>query len=158
VKAIFYSILFCFYFISSSSQTVKAGSLIGYGMKFRGIKYKYGTCDPKHGFDCSGFVYYVYKNFRLNVPRASMDYEKTGRAVSIDSCLPGDIIIFTGTKISNRKPGHVGIIISKAGEEMKFMHSSSGKQANGVIITNFTQSPYYQKRFIKIVRLDSVKQ
>lgn len=87
-----------------------------------------------------------------------MDYEKLGRVIRIDSCMPGDVIVFTGTKISNRKPGHVGIIVSKAGEEVQFMHSSSGKKANGVIVTNFTQSDYYQRRFIKVVRLDSVKQ
>lgn len=137
---------------------MKADSLVHYGKKFLGIKYKYGKCDPEHGFDCSGFVYYVYKNYRLKVPRASMDYEKLGRTVKIDSCRPGDVIVFTGTKTGIRKPGHVGMIISKPGEEVQFMHSSSGKKANGVVVTNFTRSEYYQKRFIKVVRLDSVMQ
>jgi murein DD-endopeptidase / murein LD-carboxypeptidase len=157
MKALF-SVVLCFSSLSFFSQTVKADSLINYGSKFLGVKYKYGKCDPKQGFDCSGFVYYVYNNFKLNVPRASMDYQTTGKVIQIDSCRPGDIIVFTGTKISNRKPGHVGMIISKAGGEVRFMHSSSGEKANGVIITNFSQSVYYQKRFIKIVRLDSVKQ
>jgi len=87
-----------------------------------------------------------------------MDYEKQGRIIQPDSARPGDIIVFTGTNIKVRKPGHVGIVLSKPGEEMTFIHSSSGKKANGIIITSYNTSPYYKKRFIKIVRMDAVVQ
>ena len=140
---------------TNPKDTLKADSLISFCKKHLGIKYKYAHCDPKTGFDCSGFVFYVFSHFNIKVPRASMDYEKSGQLISMDSCKKGDVIVFTGTNIKNRAPGHVGIIISEQGEPVKFIHSSSGKNC-GVIITNFTESLYYQKRFIKIARIAAV--
>ncbi|MGZ3903922.1 MAG: C40 family peptidase [Bacteroidia bacterium] len=149
--------IFCFAFSGTvSSQTVSADSLILFAKKQQGTKYKYGSINPKAGFDCSGFVYYVFGHFNVKVPRASMDYEKAGKVVSVDSSRAGDVIVFTGTNIKNRAPGHVGIVVSNSEKELNFIHSSSGHKGGGVIITNFKESPYYQSRFIKIVRLSSV--
>lgn len=150
---IFLIITFCLTCFIFRSQSVSADSLILFAKKHLGIRYCYANCTPKSGFDCSGFVYYVFSHYRIKVPRASMDYEKQGRIVHPDSAKPGDVIVFTGTNIKNRKPGHVGIVLSKPGEEMTFIHSSSGKKANGIIITSYNTSPYYKKRFIKIVRI-----
>jgi cell wall-associated NlpC family hydrolase len=158
MRPLVFGIFFCLSCFGIDAQSVKGDVLVKYGKQFLGTKYKYGKSDPKRGFDCSGFIYYVYSHFKLNVPRSSMAYEKTGREVKIDSCRPGDVIVFTGTKIKDRKPAHVGIIISKPGEKVRFMHCSSGKKANGVTITNYTESDHYQKRFIKVIRLDAVKQ
>ncbi|MGZ3863892.1 MAG: C40 family peptidase [Bacteroidia bacterium] len=149
--------VFCIaYFCASFSQTVNADSLVLFAKKHIGTRYKYGSTDPKKGFDCSGFVYYTFGHFNVKVPRASMDYEKAGRVVSVDSCRAGDVIVFTGTNIKNRAPGHVGIVVSNNEKELNFIHSSSGRKGVGVIITNFKDSPYYQSRFIKIVRLQAV--
>ncbi len=136
---------------------VLADSLISYAKQHQGTKYCYGSCTPKSGFDCSGFVYYVFGHFNIKVPRASLDYEKQGRKIKLDSARKGDVIVFTGTKPKNRRPGHVGIVISNPGEDLQFIHSSSGKKANGIIITNYSTSPYYKSRFIKIVRVEGVK-
>lgn len=76
----------------------------------------------------------------------------------MDSAQVGDVIVFTGTNARNRNPGHVGIVISKKGEELKFIHSSSGKKHGGVVISSFTESPYYLKRYLKVVRIVPVKQ
>lgn len=135
---------------------VISDSIIVFAKKHLGTRYCYANCTPKSGFDCSGFVYYVFGHFNIKVPRASMDYEKQGRIILPDSAKPGDIIVFTGTNIKNRKPGHVGIVLSNPGEDIKFIHASSGKRANGVIITSYNTSPYYKKRFIKIVRMTGV--
>ncbi len=137
---------------SHPKDTLRADSLMNYCKKHLGTKYQYANCTPADGFDCSGFVFYVFSHFNIKVPRASMDYEKSGQLIDLADCKKGDVIVFTGTKIKNRKPGHVGIIISDPGEPVKFIHSSSGKNA-GVIITNFTESKYYQSRFIKIARV-----
>jgi lipoprotein Spr len=147
-----FSSLFSFSQHSVLKDSLRADSLLTFSKKFLGTKYNYGNCSPKSGFDCSGFVYYVFSHFNIKVPRSSMDYEKSGRLIRIDSCRKGDVIVFTGTNIKNRTPGHVGIIISDPGEPIKFIHSSSGKNC-GVIITNFSESAYYQKRFIKIARI-----
>lgn len=151
-------IILLFPFLSNAqSGEIPADSLIAFAKLHLGKKYCYGSCTPKTGFDCSGFVYYVFGQFNIKVPRASLDYEKQGRVVKPDSARKGDVIVFTGTKPKNKKPGHVGIVITNPGEELKFIHSSSGKKANGIIITNYSTSPYYQSRFIKIVRIEGVK-
>lgn len=139
-----------------ATDGISADSLVAFAKKQIGIKYRYANANPKIGFDCSGFVYYVFGHFNIKVPRASMDYEKEGKIIHQDSCKAGDIIVFTGTNTKNRTPGHVGIIISNKGKELNFIHSSSGHKRVGVIITNFKDSPYYKSRFIKIVRLSVV--
>ena len=63
------------------------------------------------------------------------------------------MIVFTGTNVENRHPGHVGIIISKQGEELTFIHSSSSKKKSGVKISTYKESPYYKNRFLKVVRV-----
>ncbi len=156
MRKLLFIILFPF-FCGAQSNKVLADSLISFAKQHQGTKYCYGSCTPKSGFDCSGFVFYVFDHFNIKVPRASLDYEKQGRKVKLDSARKGDIIVFTGTKPKNRKPGHVGIVISESGEELKFIHSSSGKKANGIVITNYATSPYYQSRFIKVVRIEGIK-
>lgn len=138
-------------------RTVTADSVLGFAKAYLGTKYRYAQCTPKKGFDCSGFVYFVYDHFNIKVPRASMDYEKLGKKVEIDSCRAGDVIVFTGTNTKNRHPGHVGIIVSNTNGEITFIHSSSGHDRIGVILTSYTGSAYYQKRYIKTVRLDAVR-
>jgi len=136
---------------------IRADTLIAFAKTFLGKHYKYASINPKVGFDCSGFVYYVFGCFKIKVPRASMQYEKTGKIILLDSTQVGDVIVFTGTNAKIRKPGHVGIVISKKGEELTFIHSSSNRKKGGVIVSRFKESPYYEKRFIKVVRLDCVE-
>ncbi len=68
----------------------------------------------------------------------------------------GDVIVFTGTNMKDRSAGHVGIIISNAGENLQFIHSSSNKTHPGIKISSYTESPNYKKRFLKIVRITNV--
>lgn len=128
-------------------------SLISFSKQFIGTKYRYATCNPKLGFDCSGFVYYVYSQFGIKVPRSSYDFNRFGIKIRRDSCKAGDVIVFTGTNATNRVPGHVGIIISTINNDIQFIHSSSNKKHSGVKISSFKDSPYYEKRFLKIVRI-----
>jgi len=143
----------CFAF-SQAKEIFCADSLISFGKQQLGVKYNFGSMDPGRGFDCSGFVYYVFGHFNVKVPRSSREYSSAGSTIPKDSCRPGDIIVFTGTNVRIRKPGHVGIVVSRAGEELRFIHSSSGKKHRQVVISSFTESPYYQSRFIKIVRFN----
>jgi murein DD-endopeptidase / murein LD-carboxypeptidase len=143
--------------LSAQEKTVRADTLLAFAKSCIGTRYCYAQCTPQKGFDCSGFVYYVFAHFGIKVPRASMDYENAGRKVPLDSCRKGDVIVFTGTNTKNRAPGHVGIIVSNDAEGIVFIHSSSGHKRVGVILTNFTRSAYYQKRFIRIVRLSAVE-
>jgi len=134
---------------------INKDSLINFSKRQLGKNYSYANCTPKTGFDYSGFVYYVFNHFKVEVPRSSSEYNSFGTMVSEDSCKTGDIIVFTGTDASKRWPGHVGIILT--GKPMiSFIHSSSDKRKPGVKISNFKDTPNYQKRFIKMVRVCKV--
>lgn len=157
-KLIVFCFAFAFYFKANSlvvipKDSIKTDSIIQYSKSFLGTPYKYATSNPAKGFDCSGFVSYVFNHFNVKVPRSSIDYAHIGTEISMDSCRIGDVIVFTGTNSKNRHPGHVGIIISSPGEELLFIHSSSNKKNGGVKLSTFKESPYYKVRFLKIVRI-----
>jgi cell wall-associated NlpC family hydrolase len=134
---------------------INKDSLVYFSKLQLGKNYNYANCSPKTGFDCSGFVYYVFTHFKVNVPRSSSEYAGFGKTIPVDSCITGDIIVFTGTNASLRSPGHVGIVLTGS-PDLSFIHSSSDKRTPGVKISNFKDSPNYQKRFIKIVRVCKV--
>lgn len=140
-------------FFVNQNDPINPDTLILFSKQFLEVKYKYSSCNPKIGFDCSGFVYFVFNYFHIKVPRSSIDFGNIGKIVSKDSAKIGDVIVFTGTNAKNRHPGHVGIVISTKGSELTFIHSSSNKKKPGVRISNFKDSPYYEKRFLKIVRV-----
>jgi len=133
-------------------DSVKADTLLALAKSQLGKNYCYAVSDPEKGFDCSGFVYFIFHSFKIEVPRSSKLYKNYGQKIDIDSARAGDVIVFTGTNAKKRSPGHVGIVISCNNGVPTFIHSSSGKQ-KGVIISDFNESPYYKKRFIKIVRV-----
>ncbi|WP_083632286.1 C40 family peptidase [Domibacillus antri] len=82
-------------------------SIITYGKKFMGVKYVFGGTTPS-GFDCSGFVQYIFKNAAgISLPRTTDEQYKVGTAVAKSDLQPGDLIFYANTY----KPGisHVGV-------------------------------------------------
>ena len=114
-----------------------------------GVRYLYGSTDPAKGFDCSGFITYVFKHFNIIVPRSSIDFTNVGTEVSAAHAKTGDLILFTGTDSTERFVGHMGIVVSNT-DTLRFIHSTSGKQY-GVTITPLKR--YYQGRYVKTIRI-----
>jgi lipoprotein Spr len=138
-------IIFCQ--VSYSAQTLtKTDSLIEFSKKFIGVKYKYATANPKKGFDCSGFVYYVFNYLNIQVPRSSKLYYNFGQTIKLDSCKIGDVLLF-------EKPGHVGIVLKNQNDSLLFIHASSDKRNGGVKISNFNNFNNYKNRFVKAIRV-----
>ncbi|WP_284040154.1 C40 family peptidase [Sphingobacterium sp. lm-10] len=136
---------------SEEAKVVAEEELIAFAKKLLGIKYKYGQTSPSAGFDCSGFVYYVFKEFGISLPRSSSGMGQAGEDINLEEAKAGDIILFTGTNPANRSIGHVGIILSNAASQgLHFIHASSGK-AQAVTETKLEGS--YQRRFMKVVRV-----
>jgi cell wall-associated NlpC family hydrolase len=136
---------------NASAQKVSRDSLTHYAKQFIGIPYKYGGSSTS-GFDCSGFVHYVFSHFKIDVPRSSRDYKHEGNKVEKAEANPGDVILFTGTNSSIREIGHVGIVLQNNDGIIDFIHSSSSSNHWGVTITRFNESGYV-KRFMGIVNL-----
>ncbi len=125
--------------------------LLAFAETLIGTPYKYGSVDPLQGFDCSGFITYVFNHFNIAVPRSSIGFTNVKREINPEEARPGDIILFTGTDSTIRVVGHMGIIISADNNKnYQFIHSSSGK-ANGVTITPL--NAYYLGRFVKVIRV-----
>ncbi|RZK81097.1 MAG: NlpC/P60 family protein [Pedobacter sp.] len=125
--------------------------LLEFAKTMLGIRYRTASSSPSRGFDCSGFVNYVFSNFGFKVPRSSREFASSGETKKLADAKIGDVILFTGTNSRSRTPGHVGIIYSIDGEQVKFIHSSSG-HSKGVTISSLDEG-FYKKRFIKVVSI-----
>ena len=97
---------------SAIQQAISGSKVIAYASNFVGTPYKSGGASPS-GFDCSGFVMYVYAHFGIDLPRSSSGYWNVGTRVS--SPKPGDIIVTSG---------HVGLY---AGGNMQIDSPVPGK-------------------------------
>ena len=129
----------------------KPYELVNFACSLAGTTYKYGSADPLQGFDCSGFVTYVFNHFGIAVPRTSVDFTPVQRPIPLQQAKLGDLILFTGLDSSHRIVGHMGIISSTPGEPLRFMHSTSGKNL-GVVETDL-HTRYYENRYIKVIRI-----
>ena len=134
---------------SIDTKHIPPDSLIDFAQTLIGVPYKYGSTDVNKGFDCSGFITYVFNHFNIAVPRSSVDFTHVGKEVKLSQTKPGDLILFTGTDSTKRIVGHMGII-TQTTDTIKFIHSTSGK-AYGVTQTPLNKS--YQARFVKTIRI-----
>jgi lipoprotein Spr len=133
------------------SDIVSPDSILQFAQTLLGTPYREASSNPSYGFDCSGFVSYVFKNFNFNVPRSSTEFYNAGERVALEDAKPGDVILFTGTKTHHpHSIGHIGIICSNDSTGIKFIHSTSGKEYC-VTISDFNDT--YKRRFVQIVRL-----
>jgi cell wall-associated NlpC family hydrolase len=103
-----------------------------------GTPYKWGGTTTA-GFDCSGFILYIYKQYNANVklPRTSKVQATIGTKVEKDELRPGDLVFFN---TNGKDISHAGIYVGDG----KFAHSSSSK---GVVINKLSDS-YYDKRYV----------
>lgn len=137
------------------TKNIHPDELMRFSETLIGTPYVYASINPEVGFDCSGFITYVFKRFNIQVPRSSVDFTTVGKEIPIQQAKRGDIILFTGTNPAERHVGHMGLIVNndlgiKDSTGLKFIHSSSGK-AMGVTITPLNKS--YQRRFVKVIRI-----
>lgn len=133
-----------------NAKRSRADELVGFAEKLQGIPYKFGSTDPSIGFDCSGFINYVFNHFGISVPRSSREFSYIKKEITLKEARPGDIILFTGTDSTKRVVGHMGIITSDKGQSHEFIHSTSGKAYS---VTKTPLNRYYQGRFMKVIRI-----
>ena len=115
--------------------TVEGRQVADFALQFVGYNYSWGGASPETGFDCSGLVYYTYKNFGYTLNRVACDQAQNGVHVEPSDLQPGDILCFYsgGSYI-----GHVGIYIG----DNRFVHAANS--STGVIISEL--SGYYADR------------
>ncbi|OXA85331.1 C40 family peptidase [Flavobacterium hercynium] len=136
--------------IVKTQTAIDRDSIVAYAKNYLGTPYLYAGNDPKKGFDCSGFVSYVFKHFDVSLPRSSGSYKNLGTPVAPEDFKVGDILVFYGYK-DKTVVGHLGIICEANGMQSKFIHSSSGK-VKSVTITSL-ETEHYTKRFYKCINV-----
>jgi len=118
--------------------------LVDYALQFVGYSYRYGGMSPVTGFDCSGFVSYVYKEFGVTLTRNSAgQYKNDGVSVSKDELAPGDLVFFGS---SSGNVNHVGLYMG----DNEFVHASGERV--GVVISRL-DSTHYTNRYIGAKRI-----
>lgn len=116
----------------AGNTTSKADKIIATAKKYIGVPYVWGGESPS-GFDCSGFVQYVFKVHGISLNRTTETQYKHGSYVSKSNLKPGDLVFFQNTYRAGIS--HVGIYIGNG----QFIHASSSK---GVTISNLSSSYY----------------
>jgi cell wall-associated NlpC family hydrolase len=114
------------------------GGVVGIAMQYLGIPYRWGGASPETGFDCSGFVMYVYAQVGVSLPHnAAMQYGY-GSPVSRSELAPGDLVFFNGL-------GHNGIYIGGN----QFIHSPH----TGDVVKISSLTGWYDSTYVGARRL-----
>ena len=110
---------------SNSSTSVSVDKVLDFAHQQLGKPYVWGAQGP-NSFDCSGLIYYVYKNAaNITLPRTSVEQSKFGTTVSKSNLKAGDLVFFDTNGPNNGAVSHVGIY---AGEGQLIHASSSNKK------------------------------
>jgi len=107
-----------------------------------GAPYRFGGADPS-GFDCSGLVFYAYRNAGIAISRTTSDQYRQSKRVQLSDLRPGDLVFFA---ISRNKPSHVGIYVGQG----KFIHApSSNKRVSYAFLDDY----YWKQKLIGTGRI-----
>lgn len=125
-------------YASDAASSQKGKQIVEIAKKYIGTPYVYGGMSPS-GFDCSGFVKYVYSQYGVNLNRVAEDQAKNGYWVSRDNLQPGDIICFS-SRPGGSYIGHVGIYVGNG----QFIHSP---QTGYTVTIQSLDGSYYGARY-----------
>jgi len=131
----------------ASSSSIDSKQLVTAANSVMGVKYMRGGTTAK-GFDCSGFIGYVYNKVGVKLPRTSAGMYSTGKTVAKKNLQAGDLVFFN---TSGKGVSHVGVYIGAG----KFAHSSSSK---GVSIAKLNDPYYWGSKYIGAKRVATVTQ
>ena len=109
--------------------------------KYIGITYHYGGKTPSPGFDCSGFLTYVFGQKGLPIRGSSKTLAKMGRKKSINAVETGDLAFFG----SNGKVTHVALVVDQQDQQLRVIHSTS---TGGVRIDDVFSSSYWKSKYL----------
>lgn len=116
-------------FCEETARKQLAQDICDYALQFVGYKYLWGGTSPEYGFDCSGFVQYVYAQFGFELNRIAEDQALNGVHVDEEDIAPGDILCFYSSK-AKTYIGHVGIYLG----DRLYIHAQN--EENGVIVSD----------------------
>jgi cell wall-associated NlpC family hydrolase len=113
-------------------------AVLATALALRGTPYVNGGSDPSRGFDCSGFVQWVFAQHGASLPRETKEQYGEGERVDPDEIQPGDLVFF---QTVSRGASHVGIAL----ENGEFVHAPSSR---GVVRVERYTSGYWSSRWV----------
>jgi cell wall-associated NlpC family hydrolase len=117
-------------------------ALVATALTLKGTPYRNGGTDPS-GFDCSGFVQWVFAQHGTGVPREVRDQYRVGEDVDEDEVQPGDLVFF---ETVSKGASHVGIAIGNG----EFVHAPSSR---GVVRIERYTTGYWAQRWVGARRI-----
>jgi cell wall-associated NlpC family hydrolase len=128
-----------------SIRPVDPKALVALAKKQNSVPYRFGGTDPRSGFDCSGLVWWTYKELGSSMPRSAREQYHTGRALKQDELRAGDLVFFDiGGK---HPPEHVGIMTRPP----KFIHApATGERVR----EDNLEEPYWSSHYYGARRID----
>ena len=118
--------------LAAAVHATVGARVVSYAQHLIGVPYRYGGTSPRTGFDCSGFVRYVYAHFGISLSHSSFADYWRGTSVGRWAMKPGDLVFFDGR-------GHVGIYIG----HNRFIHAPH----TGTVVRISTMDGWYSSRF-----------
>jgi cell wall-associated NlpC family hydrolase len=118
-------------------------AIVDTAMKLRGVPYLNGGSNPS-GFDCSGFVQWVFAKNGVLLPREVREQYGAGQKIGLRDVQPGDLVFF---QTVSRGASHVGVVIGAD----QFVHAPS---STGVVRVERFTATYWAKRFVGARRVD----
>lgn len=126
-------------------SAASSNEIASYAVKFYGTPYQFGGTTPS-GFDCSGYIRYVFNKFNISLPRTSEDQFKVGTSVSKEDLMPGDLVFFANTY--KKGISHTGIYLGNN----EFISAKS----RGVLKANLKTDPYWAPKYAGAKRVASI--
>jgi cell wall-associated NlpC family hydrolase len=131
-----------------AATSASASKVLATAQRYVGTRYRYGGESPSTGFDCSGFVQYVYGRNGVELPRTSRQQASAGRSLpdGVSKLEPGDLMLFSS---KGARVDHVAIYVG----DNRILHSSAG--AGGVVYDDLTTSrgKWYLARHVESRRV-----
>ena len=123
--------------LAPSAHSFSTASFVAAARQLAGVHYQMGGESPATGFDCSGYVRYVYGLFRIPIPRAVTEQYRAGKPARGSEIKAGDLLFF---KISGSTVSHVALALGPD----EFIHAPN---STGVVRIEKLSSPYWHTRF-----------
>lgn len=132
-------------FNSATSTPELQTSILHTAESYEGLHYLWGGTSPRTGFDCSGFIQYIFGVHGIHLPRTASEQASVGTPVSKNNLQPGDLLFFTNT-YANHLANQVTHVALYLGHGAVIESSSVGNQ--GVVVLNdIFANPWYASRY-----------